>query len=58
MKRVSCGRGVDVWFIVVGGYVGRLAMIKSIPMGKHVCRSLGVICILWSGISIFHWGRG
>ncbi len=44
-----------MWFVVVGGYMGRLAMIKSIPVGNFVCRSLGVTCIVSSGSDVFHW---
>ncbi len=40
---------------VVGGYVGRLAMITSMHVGKFVCRFVGVVCVVSSGSRVFRW---
>ena len=35
--------------------MGRLAIITSIPVGKFVCRFVGVICVVSNGSSVSHW---
>jgi hypothetical protein len=35
--------------------VGRLAMIMSMPVGKFVCRSAGVVWVMSSGRRLFQW---
>ena len=35
--------------------MGRLAMIMSMPVGKFVCRSIGVVCVMSSGKRLFQW---
>ncbi len=42
-------------FCVNGGWVGRLAMIMSMSVGKFVCRSVGVVWVMSSGRRLFHW---
>ena len=55
LRVVSCGRILDISFLAVGGLVGRLAIITSIPAGKFVCRFVGVICVVSSGSSVSQW---
>ncbi len=35
--------------------MGRLAIIMSIPLGKFVCRYVGVFCVVSSGSSVSQW---
>ncbi len=35
--------------------MGRLAMIMSMPVGKFVCRSVGVMWVMSSGREVFQW---
>ena len=35
--------------------MGRLAMIMSMPVGKFVCRSFGVMWAMSSGREVFQW---
>ena len=35
--------------------MGRLAIIMSMPVGKFVCRSVGVVWVMSSGRRLFHW---
>ena len=43
LRASSCGRVLGVFFGVIGWWVGRLAMIMSMPVGKFDCRSDGVV---------------
>ena len=51
----SCGHILGVCFVRT---VGRLAMIMSMPVGKFVCRSVGVVLVMSSGRRLFHWAVG
>ena len=55
LRACSCGCVLGVSFGVIGWYVGRLAMIMSMPMGKFVCRYVGVVRVMSSGIRVFQW---
>ena len=35
--------------------MGRLAMIISMPIGKFVCRYVGVVWVMSSGRRLFQW---
>ena len=43
LRASSCGRILGVSFGVIGWCVGRLAMIMSLPVGKFICRYVGVV---------------